>query len=54
MTATETLTPSKPMDQVINESLQESKASLSDPYTFDKPIKNVAVIGAGPSGVSDM
>jgi NADH dehydrogenase FAD-containing subunit len=42
----------KPIEQVIEESVKEAEEALENPYVFEKPIKNVAVIGAGPSGVS--
>jgi NADPH-dependent glutamate synthase beta subunit-like oxidoreductase len=38
-------------EEVINYTIKEAKEALNDPYQFKKPIKNVAVIGAGPSGV---
>ncbi|KAI7879894.1 FAD/NAD(P)-binding domain-containing protein [Lichtheimia hyalospora FSU 10163] len=38
-------------EQVIDKTHQESLNALKDPYVFPKPIKNVAVIGAGPAGL---
>jgi NADPH-dependent glutamate synthase beta subunit-like oxidoreductase len=38
-------------EEVIDYTIKEAKEALDDPYKFKKPIKNVAVIGAGPSGV---
>lgn len=38
--------------QVIDKTRQESLDALKDPFVFPKPIKKVAVIGAGPAGVS--
>lgn len=43
----------KPMEELIKECEHEAEEALKDPYVFEKPIKNVAVIGAGPSGVSN-
>lgn len=31
---------------------QQAQAALDDPYVFKRPIKDVAVIGAGAHGVS--
>lgn len=31
---------------------QQAQAALDDPYVFKRPIKNVAVIGAGAHGVN--
>lgn len=39
------------LEEVINYSLEEAEEALNNPYQFKHPIKNVAVIGAGPSGV---
>lgn len=41
-------------EQVIEKTHQESLDALKDPYVFPKPIKQVAVIGAGPAGVSSV
>ncbi|KAI8140254.1 hypothetical protein BJV82DRAFT_623325 [Fennellomyces sp. T-0311] len=38
-------------EQVIKETLQESYEARQDPYVFDKHIRRVAVIGAGPAGL---
>lgn len=46
------LFPTKPEEQVIEETLTESKEAMDDPYVFPRQIRRVAVIGAGPSGVS--
>lgn len=32
--------------------INEAEEALKDPYVFKNTIKNVAVIGAGPAGVS--
>lgn len=32
--------------------INEADEALKDPYVFKKPIENVAIIGAGPAGVS--
>lgn len=42
----------KPIEELIKECELEAEEALKDPYVFEKPIQNVAVIGAGPSGVS--
>ncbi|KAG0192873.1 hypothetical protein DFQ28_007346 [Apophysomyces sp. BC1034] len=44
--------PSIPIDDLIRETLMESKEAFEDPYVFSRPIRRVAVIGSGPSGVS--
>lgn len=31
---------------------QEAQIALEHPYTFKNPVRNVAVIGAGPYGVT--
>ncbi|KAI7907466.1 uncharacterized protein BX663DRAFT_491014 [Cokeromyces recurvatus] len=41
----------KSLEEITREALEESKAALKNPYIFQKPITNVAVIGAGPSGL---
>lgn len=41
----------KPIEDLIEECLKEAEEALKHPFVFEKPIKNVAVIGAGPSGV---
>lgn len=42
----------KTLEETIKMSIEEAEEALKHPYVFKKPIKNVAVIGAGPSGVS--
>jgi NADH dehydrogenase FAD-containing subunit len=42
----------KTMPQVIKETTTEAQAALDDPFDFEHSIKTVAVVGAGPSGVS--
>jgi NADH dehydrogenase FAD-containing subunit len=42
-----------PLEDTIKMSLDEAEEALKHPFAFKKPIKNVAVIGAGPSGVSN-
>lgn len=49
----ETQKKNKTMNQVIEESISEALQAFEDPYVFEKPIKRVAVIGAGPSGLSN-
>ncbi|KAI8147322.1 hypothetical protein BJV82DRAFT_595102 [Fennellomyces sp. T-0311] len=39
-------------DQVTEETLIEAEEALKNPFIFDKPIKKVAVIGAGSSGLT--
>jgi hypothetical protein len=41
----------KSLDQVVEETVAEAMEALEDPYRFAHPIKRVAIIGAGPSGV---
>lgn len=43
----------KTLEETVQLSLAEAEEALKHPFVFKKPIKNVAVIGAGPSGVSD-
>ncbi|KAI8332201.1 hypothetical protein BC941DRAFT_436902 [Chlamydoabsidia padenii] len=43
---------SKSMQQVIDETTADALTALEDPYHFEHPIRNVAVIGAGPSGLA--
>jgi hypothetical protein len=38
--------------QFVDAIHQQAQAALDDPYVFKRPIKNVAVIGAGAHGVS--
>lgn len=47
-----TITVEKTLEEVISLVLEEADRALQNPYEFKKPIKNVAIIGAGPSGVS--
>ncbi|KAI8342130.1 hypothetical protein BC941DRAFT_346314 [Chlamydoabsidia padenii] len=42
----------KSLDQVIEETIAEALEALEDPYHFRHPIKRVAVVGAGPAGVT--
>lgn len=44
--------PVATVDQVIQKTLKEAAEAREDPFIFDKPIKRVAVIGAGAAGVS--
>ncbi|KAI9487654.1 MAG: hypothetical protein EXX96DRAFT_554116 [Benjaminiella poitrasii] len=44
-------TKERTLEDIAREALEESKTALKDHYTFQKEIKNVAVIGAGPSGL---
>lgn len=46
-----TVPEEKTLEEVIALVLEESERALKEPYEFKKPIKNVAVIGAGPSGL---
>ncbi|KAG2231831.1 hypothetical protein INT48_003749 [Thamnidium elegans] len=46
-----TIPVEKTLEEVISLVLEESKKALKYPYKFKKPIKNVAIIGAGPSGL---
>lgn len=39
---------------IVDKSLEEANEALKDPYVFKSDIQKVAVIGAGPSGVSIM
>lgn len=39
-------------EEIVQKSLEEANEALKDPYVFKKRIGKVAVIGAGPSGVS--
>lgn len=41
-------------EDIVNKSLEEANEALKDPYVFKSDIQKVAVIGAGPSGVSGM
>ncbi|ORX43077.1 FAD/NAD(P)-binding domain-containing protein [Hesseltinella vesiculosa] len=41
----------KSIEKVIQEAEDVAIAALNDPYRFEKPIKHVAVIGAGASGL---
>ncbi|KAI9254435.1 hypothetical protein BDA99DRAFT_157531 [Phascolomyces articulosus] len=43
--------PIATVDQVIEKTLKYSAEAKEDPYVFDKPIKRVAVIGAGAAGL---
>lgn len=47
-----TIAVEKTLEEVISLVLEEADRALKNPYKFKKPIKNVAIIGAGPSGVS--
>lgn len=47
-----TISIEKTLEEVISLVLEEADRALENPYKFKKPIKNVAIIGAGPSGVS--
>lgn len=42
----------KTVPQVIEETISEAGEALIDPFDFKHSIKSVAVVGAGPSGVS--
>lgn len=44
--------PIASIEQVIAETLTESKEAVDEPYIFAQSIRKVAVIGAGPAGVS--
>lgn len=44
--------PQISFEDLVNKSLEEANEALKDPYVFKSDIKKVAVIGAGPSGVS--
>jgi len=39
---------------IVDKSLEEANEALKDPFVFKSDIQKVAVIGAGPSGVSKM
>lgn len=58
--AQDVATPAPPADrtatpeEVIKETLAESADAFENPYVFKNPIKRVAVIGAGPSGVRSL
>ncbi|KAG2193831.1 hypothetical protein INT47_004698 [Mucor saturninus] len=41
----------KTLEETVQLSLAEAEEALKHPFVFKKPIKNVAVIGAGPSGL---
>ncbi|CAO3612027.1 unnamed protein product [Cunninghamella blakesleeana] len=41
----------KPIDKVIEATVNEALQALEDPFVFEKPIKRVAVVGTGPSGL---
>ncbi|KAG2219775.1 hypothetical protein INT45_008866 [Circinella minor] len=43
--------PVATVDQVIQKTLKEAAEAKEDPFIFDKPIKRVAVIGAGAAGL---
>ncbi|GAA5808208.1 hypothetical protein MFLAVUS_001593 [Mucor flavus] len=46
-----TIAVEKTLEEVISLVLEEADRALKNPYKFKKPIKNVAIIGAGPSGL---
>lgn len=39
-------------EEIVQKSMEEANEALKDPYIFKTHIRKVAVIGAGPSGVS--
>lgn len=49
-----TIVPEKSLEEVISFVLEESERALKQPYKFKNTIKNIAVIGSGPSGVSKL
>jgi hypothetical protein len=52
MTAETNKIKQKSLEEIHNRALEEAEAAIKHPYVFRKPIKSVAVIGAGSSGVS--
>ena len=43
--------PEASLDDIKKKALYEATEAKNNPYTFERTIKRVAIIGAGPSGV---